>query len=100
MSFWEKLKEDLQLGMKEGWDAIKAGAETVKDKAGELTDEGKKKYKVYTLKRELKDQMAELGARIYTLALAKPDLLNDAAAMFVMDKIKKLEEEIKSLEKA
>ena len=47
MDFWENVKKDLQKGVKEGLDFLKEGAAIVKVKADELTDEGKKRYKIY-----------------------------------------------------
>ncbi len=100
MTFWEKLKKDLEHGMKGGMDVIKSGAEMVKEKAGELTEEGKKAYIIFSLKREARDQMAELGARVYLLATDKVEIGTDSIVNADLEKIKKLEAQITGLEKA
>jgi hypothetical protein len=99
MSNWEKIKEDLKIGIKEGMAAMKAGAEIVKGKTGELTEEGKRRYKLHNLRHEVKDEMAELGARVFALANERADFITDATANYNIDKIRKLEAEIAELEK-
>jgi hypothetical protein len=100
MTFWEKLKKDLEHEMKEGMDAIKSGAEKVREKAGELTEEGKKAYMIFSLKKDARDTMAELGARVYVLAGDKLDIGSDSLVNTELEKIKKLEAQITGLEKA
>ncbi len=100
MTFWDKLKEDLKLGVEEGKAALISGAEKVKEKASELSDEGRKRYKIFSLKNLVKDEMAELGARVYALVLENPDFTPDAFVNTNVAKIKKLEAEIKELEAA
>jgi DNA-binding transcriptional regulator PaaX len=100
MAFWENIKEDLKLGMKEGIDALKLGAEKAREKAGEITDEGKKRYKIYNLKKEAMEQMAELGSRMYELEKENPGFITDEMAKTTAAVIKKLEAEIVELEAA
>ena len=64
----------------------------------ELTEEGKKNYKLFNLKNQVKDDMAELGARVYALTLEKPDFTTDVFVNTNVEKIKKLEKEITELE--
>jgi len=99
MSFWERIKEDLKEGMKEGAETLKAGFEVVKGKTGELTEQGIKKYKVYNLKNEVKDNMADLGARFYAMAKEDPKSVTDPQAVGIIEKISGLQEEIEALEK-
>jgi hypothetical protein len=57
---WEKLKKDV--GM-----ALEKNVIAVKKKAGELTEEGKRQYKIMVLKSKMHSQVADLGARVYSL---------------------------------
>lgn len=43
MSSWEKVKKDLQTGIEEGVAIVKKGADSVKEKVEELTEEGKRR---------------------------------------------------------
>jgi len=40
MNLWDKVKKDVQKGLKEGMEYVKTGAGVVQKKAGELSDEG------------------------------------------------------------
>ena len=67
MTLWEKVKIDLQKGIEEGMAAIKEGAAVVKEKAEELTEEGKRRYKIFEMKKEVHKDLAELGGKVYDL---------------------------------
>jgi gas vesicle protein len=68
MSFWKKVKSDLQKGIEEGMTAIKEGATVVKERAEELTEEGKRRYKILELKKAVRQWMTELGGMVYELS--------------------------------
>ena len=51
MDFWEKIKSDIQKGIREGIGIVKEGAIVVRAKAEELTEEGKKRLKVFEQNR-------------------------------------------------
>lgn len=89
MGFWEKVKKDIQKGFKEG-------ITVVREKAGELTGEGKRKYKLLDLKSKVHKEMAELGGRVYSSKGKNPIL--DSKVKTVIAKIKKLETQIEKLE--
>ena len=46
---WQSIKKDIQKGWKEGVAVVKEGSIVAKKKAGELTDEGKRRYKIFEL---------------------------------------------------
>lgn len=91
MTFWEKVKEDVQKGFKEGLAAIRLKAE-------ELTEEGKKKYKLFELKNMVQKEMADLGGSVYKIRAGVKNL--DKAALSCIGKIEKLEAQIGKLEGA
>jgi hypothetical protein len=93
---WEMIKKDLQEGLEKGMAAMKQGAIVVQKKAEELTEEGKRQYKVLTLKARIHEAITDLGAKVYVLMSGKkvknPAL--NAGVKDVMARIKDLEEQI------
>lgn len=89
MAFWENVKKDVQKGFKEGLEAIR-------EKAEELTEEGKKKYKLFELKNRVQKEMAELGGSVYRIREKVQNL--DNTTMATIGKIEKLETQIEKLE--
>jgi hypothetical protein len=64
---WEEIKKDIRKGAKEGYIAMKEGALVATRKAGELTEEGKRQYKILELKTRIHKIMHDLGGRVYGL---------------------------------
>ena len=96
---WEGIKKDLQKGMEKGMAAMKKGAIVAQKKAGDLTDEGKRQYKIFSLKTKVHEAVSDLGARVYALMGSRsknpaldPQVKNIAA------QIKKLDAQIADLE--
>ncbi len=98
MSFWDKVKKDLQKGIREGVTVVKEGAVVVKQKAGELTEEGKKRYKAFGLKSKVQKEIAELGGKIYDLREKAKNPLLDSTVKTIISKVGKLEAQIETLE--
>lgn len=98
MNFWEKVKQDLEKGLKEGVSFVKESAAVVKGKADELTEEAKRQYKIYDLKSKVHKWMAELGGLVYQLQAKRKDPLKDSAVRSVISRIGKLESRISRLE--
>ncbi len=97
---WEKIKKDLQQGLEKSMAVVKQGAIVVQKKAGELTEEGKRQYKVLTLKARIHEAITDLGAKTYVLmssARAKNPALN-AGVKELMARIHDLEAQIGLLE--
>ncbi len=98
MSFWSKIKKDIQRGFQEGMLLAKEGATVVKEKVGEMTEEGKKKYKLYALKARVQKEVTELGGKIYELSSKVRNPMTDKKVKEIVGKIKKLEDQILTLE--
>ncbi len=94
MTFWDDVKKDLQKGL----DYVKESAAAVKVKAGELTEEGKRQYKLYELKKNAQKWVAELGGKVYELSSKAEDPLQNPSVQKIIARIKKLESQIAKLE--
>jgi hypothetical protein len=97
---WDGIKKDLQKGMEKGMAAMKKGAIVAQKKAGDLTEEGKRQYKILTLKTKVHEGVADLGARVYALMgsrVKNPAL--DTQVKNIVAQIKKLDAQIADLEK-
>lgn len=97
---WELIKKELQTELEKGLAVLKNGAIVVQKKAEELTDEGKRQYKMLSTKARIHDAMRELGAKVYLLmsgARVKNPALNSAVRDLAA-KIKSFEDELAKLE--
>lgn len=98
MSFWDDVKEDLQKTWKEGLAAVRVGATAVKVKAEELTEEGKRRYRIYELKTQVEREVSDLGGRVYDMSSSKKNPLLDTKVKAVIGRIRKLEDRLAKLE--
>jgi len=98
MTFWEKVQEDLQKGIKEGVHLLKEKAIVVKEKAGELAEEGKKRYKIFDLQMKVQKEIAELGGRVYDLSSKLKNPMLDKRVKALIARVKKLETQVTKLE--
>ncbi len=98
MDFWDKVKADIQKGLKEGAAIVRQGVTVVKEKAEELTDEGKKRLRILDLKMKVQGEVSELGGKIYDLSSRVKNPMLDKKVKAVISKIKKLETQIAKLE--
>ncbi len=98
MSFWSKVKRDLQKGVDEGLAFVKEGAAVVIRKAEELTDEGKKRYVLYEMKAKVQKEIADLGGQVYDLSSKVKNPMLDTKIKEITARIKRLEAEILKLE--
>ena len=109
MSFWEKIQKDMnwdkiQKDMKknvdEGLNMIKDGGATVSKQIEKLTDEGKKKYKAFSLNMKVQDEFAKLGGQVYDQIVKKSKSpLKHRTVTSTIKKINKLEDQISKLKK-
>jgi hypothetical protein len=101
MGLWDRVKKDIQKGVDEGIAAVRKGAAVAVEKAEELAEEGKRRYKVFELKMKVQSNFTELGGKVYDLASkgSKNPLL-DAKVLSAINGVKKLEAQIAKLEKA
>ena len=91
MDLWEKVKRDVQKGVKEGIAAIKGKAE-------ELGTEGKKMIRLFELKTEIESEFTELGGRVYSLSAKAKNPMLDKKVKAVINRIKRLDAQIVKLE--
>lgn len=91
MEFWDRIQKDIGKNLKEG-------LKTIKEKAGELTDEGKRKYGAYDLKSQIHKSMADLGAEVYTLKKSNTNPLKTPKVESLIGKIAKLEKRLAEIE--
>ena len=98
MDFWEKIKSDIQKGIREGIGIVKEGAIVVRTKAEELTEEGKKRLKVFELKTKVQRDLSELGGKVYALSVKGKNPLLDSKIKAVIARVKKAEARIVTLE--
>ncbi len=100
MGLWDRVKKDAKKGVDEGVAAVRKGAAVAVEKAEELAEEGKRRYKIFELKQKVQSNFTELGGKVYDLASkgAKSPLL-DARVKAAIAGIKKLEVQIVKLEK-
>jgi len=98
VTFWDNVKKDLQKEIKAGVTMVKEGAAVVKKKAGELTEEGKNRYKIFELKNEVHKWIAELGGKVYELSSKVSNPKTDKTVKSIITRIRKLESQISKLE--
>ncbi len=98
MTFWEKVKKDVQKGFKEGVAFMKEGATVVMEKAEELTDEGKKRLRIFDLQTKVQKEIGDLGGRVYDLSAKVKNPMLDKKVKAIVSRVKKLELQIKKLE--
>lgn len=96
---WDKLKDDVWKGVKDGMEAVKEGAQVTAKKAGELKDEGSKRFHVYRLKKEIHEHMAELGVKIYKAEKEAPGTITDPASKDIIAQLDRIESELEEAEK-
>jgi hypothetical protein len=97
---WDAIKKDLQQGLEKSMAAVKQGAFVVQKKTGELTEEGKRQYKILRLKTRIHQAISDLGAKTYVL-MSGPKAKNpalDAGVKEIMAQIQDLEGQIGILE--
>jgi hypothetical protein len=99
MSFWDNAKKDFQQSLKESVHLLKEKAIIIKEKAYELTEEGKKRYKIFDIQMRIQKEMGELGGRIYDLSSKSGNPLLDKKVKTLIARIKKLEAHIIKLKR-
>jgi len=95
---FDKIKKDVKKGLEEGFAAVKQGANVVSEKMGELTEEGKRQYKMLALQLKIQNQITELGAKTYDVLKKQQSPEADKKIKAVFVKIKKLEAQLRKLE--
>jgi len=97
---WQKIKKELQNELEKSLAVIKSRVNDIQKKAEELTEEGKRQYKIMSTKAKIHDAMRDLGSKVYMLVsesgVKNPAL--DAGVKDVIAGIKSLEVELANLE--
>lgn len=98
---WDTIKKDLQRGLDQGFIAMKKGVLIARKKAGDLSEEGNRQYKLIMLKTKVHKDLLALGARVYSLVAANNNKNSalDAKVKDITAHIKRYEAEITLLEK-
>lgn len=91
MEFWDRIQKDIGKNLKEG-------LKTIKEKADELTGEGKRKYMAYDIKSQIHKSMADLGAEVYSLKKTNENPLKTPKVESLIGKIAKLEKKLAEIE--
>ena len=100
MSFWEKMQKDISKNIQDGIHALKEGGTTVSKRIELLTEEGKNKYKIYSLQVNVKEEFEKLGGQIYDLHMKKSkNPMSSRKVTPIIKSINKLETKIAKLEK-
>lgn len=94
----DKIKKDVKKGWAEGIAAVMQGANVVSLKMNELSEEGKRQYRMFNLHVQIKDQINELGGLAYTVLENGKSLDENKKMKAVYKKIKKLEWQLGKLE--
>ncbi len=89
--FWSKVRSDIQKGYKESVSFLKTKTEII-------TEESKKKYKIYEHKHKAHKQISELGALTYEILNSGGSVDKSAKVKATVERIKKIEELINQLE--
>jgi hypothetical protein len=95
MGFLEKIQKDI----KEGLIIVKEGSALVSQRIEELTDEGRRKYKVLTINMKLQDEFAKLGNKVYGLRKKTGNPMMNKRIQAIISRIKILEEKLTALKK-
>jgi hypothetical protein len=98
MSFWDKVRKDMDKGFRDFEKGVKEGFTVIRQKAEMLTAEGKKRYQIFDLKSKAHKYMADLGGIVYAMKDKDVNPLADRRVKTLTVKIAKLETQIGKLE--
>jgi hypothetical protein len=85
--------------IKEGSTVVSQKTRIVAERVGELTEEGTRKYKLFSLNMKVHDEFAKLGGRVYDLSLKAKNPKTDKRVVAIITRINNLEVQITRLEK-
>ncbi len=99
MNFWEKIQQDLKKNIQEGLEIFKEGSSVVTEKIEKLTEEGKKKYKIFNLNMKVQEEFTKLGGEVYDLISKKSkNPLGSRKVRSIVSTVNRLETQINRLE--
>jgi hypothetical protein len=97
-TLFDKIRKDLKKGIEEGIAVLKERASVVSVKMNELSEEGKRQYKIFNLNLKIQDQMKELGGITFTVLDRRKSLDEDKKIKAAFAEIKKLEWQLSKIE--
>ena len=96
---WDKIQNEFKKNIEEGLSIIKEGGSAVSQRIEKLTDEGKKKYRVFNLNMKVQEEFARLGGQVYDQITKKSkNPLGSRNVTSIIKRINKLEGQIDRLE--
>ena len=95
---FDKIGKDLKKGIEGGIAVLKEGANVVSVKMNELSEEGKRQYKIFNLNLKIQDQINELGSMAYAVLDSRKSLDENKKIKAAFAKIKKLEWQLSKIE--
>jgi hypothetical protein len=98
MGYWEKIEKDIRKNIQDSLTLFKERGSAVSQKIEKLTEDGKRKYKVFTLKMKVQDHFTKLGGKIYDLSARTKNPTKNKNVVSIISKIKKLESQITRME--
>ena len=98
MDVVNKLIKEIEDGVKQSINAVKARVTLVVEKADELTEEGKKQYRLYELKHKRQGQFSDLGEKLHGLVAGKKLKIAHRELKTLISSIDKTNTEIAKLE--
>lgn len=100
MALWDRVKKDIQKSVDESIAAVRKGTTVAVEKAEELAEEGKRRYKVFELKMKVQSNFTDLGGKVYdVVSKGSKNPLLDMKVISTIKGVKKLEAQIAKLEK-
>jgi hypothetical protein len=95
---FDKIRKDLKKGIEGGIAVLKEGANVVSVKMNELSEEGKRQYKIFNLTLKIQDHVNELGSMTYVVLHSRKSLDEDKKIKAAFAKIKKLEWQLSKID--
>ncbi len=99
MGYWKDVKGVVSKGIDIAVDGLKEGAEKAVEKGKEGVSYAQLKKDLFVEHRKLHDLLADLGDVTHDLYKEKKDVYADATVKEIMEKVVKLEEDCKRIEK-
>jgi len=99
MGFWEKIEKDIKKNIREGLSFFREGGTAFSQKIEKFTEEGRRKYKIFTLKMKVQDEFTKLGGKVYDLNQKSKNPMNNKSVNAIISRIRKLENQINAREK-
>ncbi|HEY4485900.1 MAG TPA: hypothetical protein VI702_06255 [Nitrospiria bacterium] len=113
MSFWTRVRKDLNLAFQEGIDLLKEGtavlssearrvakkgAKTVSSEASRITTISRLRYEIFNLNRQAQTTFTQIGGLVYEKAAPNPDEFRlDAKLKKMVQEAREIEEHISRL---